>query len=100
MKSKVKNLLCKAKYGVAGVATTVAMGATSLVAHASESTTVTSSDWKSVIDSLTAQISVSTVVAVLASAAGIAVGFVFLWWGLRKVVRMIMGAVRGGKFSV
>lgn len=64
------------------------------------STAISYSDFSSVISEITSQISVSTVVAVLASAAAIAVGFVFMWWGLRKVVRMIMSAVRKGKMSV
>lgn len=60
------------------------------------STLVTFNTFKSVIDAITAQISVETIVAVLASAAAIAIAFVFMWWGVRKVTRMIMGSARSG----
>lgn len=63
-------------------------------------TVVTSSDWASLISALTAQISVSTVVGVLATAAAAAIGLVFMWWGARKAVRMLMGAFRKGRLGV
>lgn len=63
-------------------------------------TVVTASDWASVITSLTNQISVSTVVGVLATTVAAGIGLVFMWWGLRKAVRTIMGAFRKGKLSV
>lgn len=62
-------------------------------------TAVTFADFKSVIDAITAQVSVSTVVGVLAAAAAIAVTFVFMWWGVRKVTRMVMGSARSGKIN-
>lgn len=61
---------------------------------------VSSSDFASVISAITGQIQVSTVVEVLAYAAGIAIGLVFLWWGVRKVVQMVMSAFRSGSISV
>lgn len=63
-------------------------------------TVVTSSDWASLISSLTAQISVSTVVGVLSTAAAAAIGLVFMWWGARKAVRMLMGAFKKGKLGI
>lgn len=71
------------------------MGTSSTVA-----TAITTADFQSIIDALTAQISVSTVVTVVAAGMGAAVGFVFMWWGVRKLVRMIMSAVKKGKASV
>lgn len=71
------------------------MGTSSTVA-----TAITTADFQSIIDALTAQISVSTVVTVVASGMAAAVGFVFMWWGVRKLVRMIMSAVKKGKASV
>lgn len=49
---------------------------------------------------MTSQISVSTVVAVLASTTGAAIGLVFMWWGVRKLARVLMSAFRRGKLSV
>lgn len=61
---------------------------------------VSASDWQSVIDGLTAQISVSTVVGVLAVCATACVGLVFMWWGVRKVAQVIMSAFRNGTVSL
>lgn len=64
------------------------------------STAVTSADWQSVIDALTAQISVSTVVGVCATVVAAGIGLVFMWWGLRKGLGSLMAAFRKGKMSV
>ena len=61
------------------------------------STAVTATDWKAVLDALTAQISVSTVVGVLASVVAAGIGLVFMWWGVRKLTRSLMAAFRSGK---
>lgn len=63
-------------------------------------TAVSSADWASVLSAMTGQISVSTVVAVLASTTGAAIGLVFMWWGVRKLARVLMAAFRRGKLSV
>lgn len=63
----------------------------------SGSSAITSTAFKSVVDAVTAQISVTTVVEVLAYAVPLCIGLVFMWWGVRKVTRMIMGAFRKGK---
>lgn len=67
---------------------------------ASTTTAVSYSDFESVITALSAQISVSTVVGVLASVAALCVGLAFMWWGVRKAVRSLMSAFRKGKVSV
>lgn len=61
------------------------------------STVVSSSDWASVIEAMTGQISVSTVVGVLATLVGAGIGLVFMWWGVRKAARSLMAAFRSGK---
>lgn len=62
-------------------------------------TVVSSTDWQSVLTAITEQISVSTVVGVLASAVGAGIGLVFMWWGVRKLTRVLMGAFRSGKLK-
>ena len=64
------------------------------------STLVTAADWASVISAATGQISVSTVVAVLATLVAAAVGFAFMWWGVRKAMRSLMAAFKKGKISI
>ena len=63
-------------------------------------TPVSASDWSAILTSLTAQISVSTIVAALATFITAGIGLVFMWWGVRKLVRTVMGAFRRGKLSV
>lgn len=67
---------------------------------ASEASNVTPADWAPIITAMTGQISVSTVVAVIASAIGAGIGLVFMWWGGRKAVRTLMSAFRKGKVSM
>lgn len=65
-----------------------------------ESTAITSSAWTSVMTALTNQISVSTVVEVLAVVAAACVGLAFMWWGVRKATRALMAAFKKGKVSL
>lgn len=64
------------------------------------STVVSASDWSSVISALTAQISVGTIVGVLATLVTTGIGLVFMWWGVRKALRSLMAAFRKGKMSM
>lgn len=64
---------------------------------ASGSTAVGPDAWADLLSTLTSQISVSTIVAVLASVVGAAIGMVFMWWGVRKLARTLMAAFRSGK---
>ncbi len=76
------------------------VGISAFAANISESTPVSYSDFSSIFTALQEQISVSTVVGVLAAVVGACVGLVFMWWGLRKVVSMLMAAFRKGKMKV
>lgn len=64
------------------------------------STVVTAKDWASVISAMTGQISVSTVVGVLATLVTAGIGLVFLWWGVRKAVGSLMGSFRSGRIRL
>lgn len=61
---------------------------------------VTAADWSSVMSKFTAQISVSTIVAVLVTMVTAGIGLVFMWWGVRKAARSLMAAFRKGKMSI
>lgn len=65
----------------------------------STSTAIGWSDLSDVLSAITAQISVTTVIGVVAGAIGAAIGLVFMWWGVRKLIRVLMGAFRKGKLS-
>lgn len=60
-------------------------------------TVVSAADWASVITAMTSQISVSTVVAALATMIAASVGLVFMWWGVRKAIAKLMDAFRNGR---
>lgn len=64
------------------------------------SAAVDSSAWSSIISAITNQISVTTVVGVLATIAGASVGLCFMWWGVRKAISSLMAAFKNGKFKV
>lgn len=64
------------------------------------STVVTAGDWASVITAMTGQISVSTVVATLATLVTAGIGLVFMWWGVRKAVGSLMGSFRSGRIRL
>lgn len=66
---------------------------------AAPSSVVSSTDWASVIEAMTSQISVSTVVGVLATVVAAGIGLVFMWWGVRKAGRSLMAAFRSGRIS-
>lgn len=63
-------------------------------------TVVSASDWASVISAMTGQISVSTVVATLATLVTAGIGLVFMWWGVRKAVGSLMGSFRSGRIRL
>lgn len=55
------------------------------------------SDLSSVLTAMTSQISVTTVIGVIAGVVGAAIALVFMWWGVRKLARTLMAAFRSGK---
>lgn len=87
---------------IAMVLAVVSVLSMSAIAFASEpeATVVDSTAWDSVLSALTAQISVSTIVGVLASAITAAIGFVFMWWGVRKLLSTFFSGFRKGRASV
>lgn len=60
-------------------------------------TPLDSTAWQSVMDNLTAQLNVTAIVGVIAALVAACVGFVFLWWGVRKVARSLITAVKSGR---
>lgn len=63
-------------------------------------TVVSAADWSSVMTALTSQVSVSTIVGVLATLVTAGIGLVFMWWGVRKALKSLMAAFRKGKMSL
>lgn len=61
---------------------------------------VTYATFEPVVTAITGLITNANIITILAGAAGVAIGFVFMWWGVRKVSKIIMGAFRKGRLSV
>lgn len=62
--------------------------------------TVTTSTIMDILTAITSTFSISQIVAMIAGLLGVSMGFVFLWWGVRKGSKMIFKAVKSGKFSI
>lgn len=61
--------------------------------------TVTSADYAAIISALTAQLSITTIVEVVAALVTACVGLWFLWWGARKTFAAIKSAFQGRGFG-
>lgn len=55
---------------------------------------------QSVFTDVTGTINIGNIVSILAIVVGACVGLVLMWFGIRKVIKIIMGAFRKGKISV
>lgn len=54
---------------------------------------------KPIFDKILGQLSVANIVGLLAAVIGAGIAFVFLWWALRKGIKILMSAIRKGKVS-
>ena len=61
---------------------------------------VTVQDIMGILDGVTNTFSVSAIVAFIAGIIGLAITYVFLWWGARKGFKAIMGAVTRGELRI
>lgn len=73
--------------------------ATAISVAEATTTTVTSADWAPVMEAMTGQISVVTVVGVIAAVVAAGIGLVFMWWGIRKAAKALMAAFKSGKLK-
>ncbi len=62
--------------------------------------TVTSNTIMDILKAITGTFSISQIVAMIAGLLGVSMAFVFLWWGVRKGSKMVIAAVKSGKFSI
>lgn len=61
---------------------------------------IDASAWQPIIDAFNAQVSVSSVIGVLAAVIGVSIAFVFMWWGVRKSANVLMSAFQKGKLRL
>lgn len=82
------------------IVTCLTMVSTGICAFASTtSESVSYSDLASVVDVLKNQINVTSIIGIIAGIGVVCVGLVFFWWGLRKVIKMVMSAFKKGRFT-
>lgn len=52
-----------------------------------------------IINTITGSINVTSIVGMIAAMITACIGIVFMWWAIRKGIRVIMSAVRKGRVS-
>lgn len=67
---------------------------------AENGTAITSEQLSSIVSALTAQITVSNIIGVLAAGITACIGICFAWWGARKLSGMLMKAFKRGKLRL
>lgn len=63
-------------------------------------TTVDSSTIMDILNAITGTFSITQIVGMIAGILGVSMAFVFLWWGVRKGAKVVIRAVKSGKFSI
>ena len=75
----------------------------SVSAFASDAGATPNADYNTVVkpifDNILKQLSVSNIVSLLAAVIGAGIVFVFLWWAIRKGIKILMSAIRKGRVS-
>ena len=97
MKEKLKMIGAKVAAGVSAALASVSMAFAS--STPTPSAGVSSSDIASVLTALQTQISVASVVEIIAYVIGAGIGLVFMWWAARKLIKTFMGAFRSGRLG-
>lgn len=76
------------------------MGAMAVPCFAADGDSEAVSAVKAGFTQVTGTISIANVLQVLAIVLGVAFGFFFFWWGIRKVIRVASKAFKNGRVSV
>lgn len=88
--------------GASGAAIGSVIAASALAASADTTavSTVGPENWASITGTIGQQVNVGSVVGVIAASIAACIALVFMWWGVRKGVRMLMSAFKKGKLRV
>ena len=97
MKKKAKRILAVVAVGVILSLSVVTASATSGVP---DDATTALSALNTLWGKLTGIITIGNVAAAIGIGLAVAAAFFFMWWGLRKLVRMITAAFKKGRVSV
>ena len=61
--------------------------------------TFSTTELSTIISTITGSINVTSIVGMIAAMITACIGIVFMWWAIRKGIRVIMSAVRKGRVS-
>ena len=61
--------------------------------------TFSTTELSTIISTITGVINVTSIIQMIAAMITACIGIVFMWWAIRKGIRVIMSAVRKGKVS-
>lgn len=96
-KTSVKKNLKKV---LALFAVVMIIGAMAVPCFAADTDSEAVSAIKSGFTQVTSTISISNILQVLAIVLGVAIGFFFFWWGIRKVIKVATKSFKNGKVTV
>lgn len=57
-------------------------------------------DFSPIIDALTKAVTPANIISLVASIVAFGIPFVFMWFGMRKVIKIFKSAVMGGRITV
>lgn len=57
-------------------------------------------DFSPIITALTSAVTPTQIIALVASIVAFGIPFVFMWFGMRKVIKIFKSAVMGGRITV
>lgn len=63
-------------------------------------TGLASLDFSPIITALTSAVTPAQIITLVASIVAFGIPFVFMWFGMRKVIKIFRSAVMGGKITV
>ncbi len=66
----------------------------------STAVTITAETLQPIVDAITTQLSIGNIVAIIGIVIAAGIGFVFTWWGVRKLISVIMKSALKGKMSI
>lgn len=95
----MKKFMKKLMLSLGAIPATVLATVSFAFASSSTPAAVSSSDIASVLTALQKQISVASVVEIIAYVIGAGIGLVFMWWAARKLIKTFMGAFRSGRLG-
>lgn len=98
MFSKIKALPKKVKVMLTTVMM-LCMGSAVALADETGNMSFGTTQLQSILTSITSVISVSDIITLLGAIIAVAGVFVLMWWGIRKGMSWVMGAVRSGRLG-